>query len=93
MRTTSRHHPDRPGERSGWVITRRLTTRHGEHAQCDVQKCTFGQAGRSAGKHEVRRGILIHDFRVILSRFFDGTNEIIERPFPFHLSFKNEDPI
>ena len=53
----------------------------------------FGQAGRSTGEYEIRQGILVHGLCVILGRFLDGTNEIIERPFPFHLSFKNENPI
>jgi len=57
------------------------------------KRLTFGRAGRSAGKYEICQGILIHGFRIILSGFLDGTNEIIERSFPFHLSFKNENPI
>ena len=54
---------------------------------------TFGRAGRSAGEGEIRQGVLAHGLCVILCGFFDGTNEVIERPVPFHLSFEDEDPV
>ena len=57
-------------------------------------KCfTFGRAGRSAGKDEIRQGIRVHGLRVILGGFLNGTSEVIERPFPSHLPFENEDPV
>ena len=58
-----------------------------------LQKClTFGRASRSAGKCEIRQGILIHGFRIILCWFLYRTDKIIERPVPFHLPFENKNP-
>ena len=54
---------------------------------------TFGRAGRSAGKDEICQGVLVHGLRVILCGFLNGTNEVIERPFPIHLSFEDENPL
>jgi len=57
------------------------------------RRFTFGRAGRSARKDEICQGVFTHVFHIIICRFLDGSNEIIERPVPFHLSFENENPV
>jgi hypothetical protein len=60
---------------------------------CLAKSFTFRWTGRSAGKDETRQSVRVYGLRVILCGFLNGTNEVIERPFSFHLPLEDKNPI
>lgn len=55
-----------------------MNTSETTHAWLCEGCLTFGRAGRSAGKYEIRQGVLVHGFDTILCWLLNRANEIVE---------------